>query len=131
MSNQPSSAVVTPITRKSHASRSADQNLGVKAEVKVTTSPPRTRKSAAPKAAAPKVTVKKVAAPKTPSMRAGKNELGSQLIKSAADFALKVKVPAGMTRDDVVATVSQWMSYIPGQMDSRLTASSAGGRRTV
>jgi hypothetical protein len=130
MSEPTATATITPITRKSRASRSADQNLGVKAEVKVTATP-RTRKSATPKAPQPKVVVKKVATPKTPSLRAARSELGSGLIKVMADYASKCKLPAGLDRDEALKIVSGWASYLPGQMDGRLVATAAGGRRTM
>lgn len=74
---------------------------------------------------------KKVAAPKSPSLRTQKAELGAGCIKVLADYASKVKVPDGMTREDIRTVIGGWASYLPGAFDDRLVMISAGGRRTV
>jgi hypothetical protein len=77
--------------------------------------------------------VTKAAAVKTPSTREYRKLLGAAVIKNAADFALKYRMPKGtpMSREDVLIQVGSWMSYVPGDFDSRLPMITVGGRRTV
>ena len=75
----------------------------------------------------------KIATPKAPSIRSFRHMLGAAVIKNAADFALKYKMPkdSPMTREDLLAQVGAWMSYVPGDFDPRFPMITAGGRRNV
>jgi hypothetical protein len=63
-----------------------------------------------------------------------KQELGSGVIKAAADFAESCPVPEGWNREAVIKLVNEWMSYIPcsqPQWDMRLEVQGTPGGRNM
>ncbi len=60
-----------------------------------------------------------------PTMTETKREIGSGMIKAAADYASKGALPEGVTRPEMIAVVASWCAYIPGSWDKRLGAPTA------
>ena len=61
-----------------------------------------------------------------------KRELGSGVVKAAADFAESCPIPEGWSRAGVIKLVNEWMSYIPcAQWDKRLGVQGTPGGRNM
>jgi hypothetical protein len=69
----------------------------------------------------------------TPARKATtKREIGSGVVKAAADFAESCQIPDGWNRADVIKLVNDWMSYIPcAQWDKRLGVQGTPGGRNM
>src|SRR5258708_32851234 len=87
-------ASVTPIRAPRKTASAATRKANASAKV--------TPKTTAKKTATPKTSAPKTAKPKSPSTRDARQQLGTGAIKVLASYAATCKVPAGLTRDEVV-----------------------------